>query len=571
MRGRLRKALPVGAVALLCAMPAIAPAHTTDQEATGGAGLTSGGDAFNNFTLKGASPLTNVTSSDIAFWGTRAYVGNYGGFRIFDISGEVPVQLANVLCEGAQGDPSVWDRDRDGNADLLILSVDRTMTGPKCDAKTTAAHDDPKGWEGLRIFDVSNPAAVTQVATVYQDCGSHTNTLIPRLQENRLLVLNSSYPLRPGPTCGPVRGPEAGRDPLHGTVQVVEVPLDDPTKAKEITELPIVYPGDNDNNYLPISEHGLNGGEIKDSGLVDGMRACHDIGVFVEVGLVGAACGEQAQVWRLDQRTGLPDTENPLWVYDQDSVDFWHSATFSWDGKVVNFIDESFGDDCPTTTVKRVRLGREPREYQTGNMFFMNARSGHFYSEFRIPRGSQDKGKGAYCSSHLGNVIPSKDRYLLANAYYRAGSSVIDFTKPRQPTEIAYADRAGAGTWSTYWYETPAEAAEANLDIYANDGVSNTAAEKNGFEAWSVAVGSFRRLGMPYLNPQTQESVLHSMVNPEAGGKKAKASRDGGPRRAARKKARRVYRKNLGRYAKGKRTAKAPYANADVLDHLATK
>ena len=29
---------------------------------------------------------THVTSSDIAFWGDLAYVGDYGGFRIFDIS-----------------------------------------------------------------------------------------------------------------------------------------------------------------------------------------------------------------------------------------------------------------------------------------------------------------------------------------------------------------------------------------------------------------------------------------------------------------------------------------------------
>jgi hypothetical protein len=553
---RIRRATLLAGVASLCALPAVAPAHTTNQSSAG-AGLTAPGDAFNNFTLEAAFPLPTATSSDIAFWGTKAYVGNYAGFRIFDISEETPKLLANVLCDGPQGDPSVWDRDRDGNADLLILSVDRTMKGPECGA-APAAHDDPNGWEGLRLFDVSDPANVTQIATVYQDCGSHTNTIIPRLEENRLLVLNSSYPLRPGPTCGPVRGPEAGRDPLHGTVQVVEIPLADPTKAKEITELPITYPGDNDNKYLPISEHGINGGEVGNSGLVDGMRACHDIGVFIETGLVAAACGEQAQVWRLDKRTGLPDTKNPLWVYDQDNVDFWHSATFSWDGKIVNFIDESFGTGCPTKTVKRVRLGREPREYETGNMFFMNARNGHFYSEFRIPRTSQDTG---YCSSHLGNVIPTKDRYLLANAYYRAGSSVIDFTKPRQPREVAYGDRSGAGTWSTYWYETPAEANESLVDVYANDGVDNVAADKNGFESWAVTLGSLRRLGMPYLNPQTQENVLHSMVNPDAGGKKGKAARSEGRR----------YRRNLGRYAKGRATKRGMFANADVLDHLATK
>jgi hypothetical protein len=33
---------------------------------------------------------TGQTNSDMAFWGTRAYVGNYNGFRIYDISGLFP-------------------------------------------------------------------------------------------------------------------------------------------------------------------------------------------------------------------------------------------------------------------------------------------------------------------------------------------------------------------------------------------------------------------------------------------------------------------------------------------------
>jgi hypothetical protein len=49
------------------------------------------------------------------------------------------------------------------------------------------------------------------------------------------------------------------------------------------------------------------------------MRACHDISVFVPLRLAAAACAEQAQLWRV-MPNGLPDTENPLWVYD-DTVD----------------------------------------------------------------------------------------------------------------------------------------------------------------------------------------------------------------------------------------------------------
>ena len=159
-----------------------------------------------------------------------------------------------------------------------------------------------------------------------------------------MYVLNSSYPLGDGPTCGPL-GAEQGRKVNHGVVQVIEVPFDDPAQARELTELPVVYPGDADGVYKPVSEHGI-------AAPLDNFLGCHDLSSFPDKGIVGAACGEQAQVWNIDRQTGLPDTANPRWAYDQPNVDFWHSATFSWDGKVANFIDESFGDGCPTMTTK---------------------------------------------------------------------------------------------------------------------------------------------------------------------------------------------------------------------------
>lgn len=235
--------------------------------------------------LLAESPNATDANSDIAFWGNKAFVGNYDGFRIFDLSGPTPVLLTDFRCFGPQNDLTVYDRDGNGEADLLFASVDRTLTGPQCGAVATA-HDDPTGWEGIRVFDISNPSAPVMIAAVYQDCGSHTHTLLPQPERGRLLLLNSSYPLRPGPTCGPLRGPQAGRDPLHGVIQVVEVPLANPAAAHEIAELPISYPGDPDNRFVP-AEHGLEGPD-----LVQGMRACHDIAVFLPSQLVAGACVE---------------------------------------------------------------------------------------------------------------------------------------------------------------------------------------------------------------------------------------------------------------------------------------
>jgi LVIVD repeat len=460
---------------------------------------------------------THVTSSDIAFWGDLAYVGDYGGFRIFDVSKPKPELVKDVRCYGPQGDPSVFDRDNDGKADTLVLSVDSVLAGPECGAgpvsKSTTTGKYPDGaWEGLRVFDISNPSRPQQVAAVYQDCGSHTNTLLPAPGGKSIYVLNSSYPLGEGPTCGPL-GKAAGREVNHGVVQVIEVPFKDPAAAREVTELPIVYPGDADGVYKPVSEHGI-------TAPLDNFLGCHDLSSFPDKGIVGAACGEQAQVWKIDRRTGLPDTKDPTWSYDQPNVDFWHSATFSWDGKVANFIDESFGDGCPTVTTKTGGLSSTPRVFETGNMFFFETKSGDLLSEYRNPRPTNDNTSpttGKYCSSHLGIPVPARDRYLLVNAFYRGGSSVIDFTNPRKPREIAFADLEGTNTWSAYTYPRRS-GRKGSIPVYSNDGLSRNYAGTGeparypeaayGFMRFQADVGRADLVGFDRLNPQLQERVI---------------------------------------------------------------
>jgi hypothetical protein len=477
---------------------------------------------------------THVTSSDIAFWGDTAYVGDYGGFRIFDVSSPTPTLISDVRCYGPQGDPSVFDTDKDGDADTLVLSVDSVLTSGECGAgpaaKDAVTGRYPAGaWEGLRVFDISDPAMPEQVAAVYQDCGSHTNTLLPAPKGRKsMYVLNSSYPLGDGPTCGPL-GAEQGRAVNPGPVQVIEVPFDDPSQAHELTELPIVYPGDADGVYKPVSEHGI-------AAPLDNFLGCHDLSSFPGKGIVGAACGEQAQVWEIDKKTGLPDTANPRWAYDQPNVDFWHSATFSWDGKVANFIDESFGDGCPTKTTKTGGVG-PAKVWETGNMYFFDTKGGDLLSEYRNPRPTNDDlGAGerlTYCSSHLGIPVPAKDRYLLVNAYYRGGSAVIDFTDPTDPEEIAFADLEGTNTWSAYTYPRKSGKRQT-IPVYSNDGLSRnygTAAAPDyretayGFQRFAADVGRIDLVGLDRLNPQLQEQVIKVKVPGFKAPKASKAAR----------------------------------------------
>jgi LVIVD repeat len=508
---------------------------------------------FLNMSLEFSDPFTDNITSDIAFWRDTAFVGNYTGLRAYDISDpDDPTRIVDFKCHGPQNDPSVWDTDGNGQADLLVQSVDRTLTGPTCGATETvhadgSRHDeDPTGWEGVRLFDVSNPANPVFLRGIYLDCGSHTNTMYLDSARNRLVVLNSSYPLRAGPTCGISHDgtdmtknlsnpfdsdPGSPDDPLHGVIQTVIIPLADgpdgdatpdaagsAAAASEGPQLPIDYPGDPDNKFLP-GEHGLSGPTIN----ANGLRACHDITVFVPLKLVASACAEQSQLWRLDDATGLPNTANPVWVFDQPNIDFHHSATFSWDGKVVNIIDESFGTGCPTVTQG---VG------QTGRMFFLDTDTGSRLSQFMIRR-SHKKEVPDYCSAHLGNVVPASDKYLLVNAWYTGGVDVIDFSNPRAPKEVAYYDDNG-DEWSGYWYEQTGTSTSGPLNVFGTHGVEHIShgegeeLEARGFEAFLADV-SANRITFDHLNPQVQEQVV--AASPQASGS-ASSARASGSRKA---------------------------------------
>lgn len=466
-----------------------------------------------------------ATNSDLAFWGDLAYAGNYNGFRIFDISGATPTLVSDVFCPGPQNDVTVWDRDGNGEADILFLSVDSVMFGPACGMGAVPLGDpninSPSSgyWEGIRIFDVSNPAAPVQIGDVYQDCGSHTHTLVPDPEDNRVLLYNSSYSLRWGPTCGP-GGASVGHPVDHGVIQVVEVSWSEtdplgPVSAVEIAEPEIVYPGDDDGTFDPCP----HGGVLCEPSF-HVLRACHDLGVYMPELIVGAACAQQAQVWKIDPETLLPDTTNPLWVYDDRvdtdgpgggdvAVDFWHSATFSWDGKIVNFIDESFGAGCPTVT----SIAGTPSD--TGRMFFFNVKNGKLQSHFVEPR--PESAGGDYCSAHLGIPAPAKNRDLLVNAWYTGGVDVIDFQNPKRPVEIAYYDaapttannnRTGSNNWAVYPYSTTGSKKATSIPMYGSDGVGGGSFGR-GFVKWVASVDSFKLVGLDFLNPQTQMEKIN--------------------------------------------------------------
>ncbi len=164
----------------------------------------------------GFSPRANTAepaftaNSDLAFWGDLVYHGNYDGFRIVDVSAPTnPRELNDYReCAGNQGDVIVWNT-------LLIRSWNSpAAAGATCDGEPVPPSTlDANGWEGLHVFDVSNPLDPDLVASVETLCGSHTETAVPDLAHNRLLIYNN-------PSSGTCPG-----------LDIVEIPLDNPAAA----------------------------------------------------------------------------------------------------------------------------------------------------------------------------------------------------------------------------------------------------------------------------------------------------------------------------------------------------
>ncbi len=416
-----------------------------------------------NVKLIGSVERTRFDStyrnSDLAFWGDLAFAGHYDGFQIVDVSDpENPEQLVDYPCPGSQHDVSVWK-------DLLFVSVETPRTSEECTSKPAAPPAGTPGFEGMRIFDVSNPREPELIKGVPTDCGSHTHTLVPDAAHGRVLLYVASYTASElqastyGNAC--LRVDENGQ--RHNKISVVEVPLGDPTAAKVVSE-----PRFPQNQYR------------------DGWNGCHDISVYMAIQRAASACMGEGQIWDISDKAHprtIARVHNP-------SVEFFHSATFSWDGKTVVYGDEAGGGTQPRC--------REQDADTLGALWFYDVASLKTtddttvdppLSHFKVPR-LQD---AANCTMHNFNTLPIAGRNVLVSSAYAAGTTVVDFTDPAHPFEVGHHDPHGANTWSAYWY---------NGHIYTNDG-------GRGVDVMLLADKA--RAGaqkLPHSNPQTQDFVL---------------------------------------------------------------
>ena len=417
-------------------------------------------DHSDNFVQKKRVPIkidkgVFAQGSDLAFKGRLLYAGSFEGLGVFKLLKRKPFikQLGFAQCPGGQGDVTVF-----GN--YVFFSVDSTLTGPKCTPEDTAAANAAtttagEHWEGLRIFDVSDPTRPRWVKSILTDCGSHTNTLLPG--ETTSYIYIESYPISgQNPNCN------AGS---HRKVQIIEFPNSDPTKAKLLEETIDVTPA----------------------------PGCHDITTFPDRNLMVGACINQSMVWSIED----PVAPELLATIENPDIQIHHSTAMTWDGKIL-----VLGDEYSGATGVGGCNGDE--ESTVGAAWFYDISEpsnpvlqGH-HALPRVPPTPEDPNEASrfLCTNHNFNVIPVRnDKYLLAVSYYMGGIAVVEFTDPTDPTEVAhYLARPGGvsqDTWSSYWY---------NGRIYTNDYRSR------------LGIGVYQFKG---TTNQTQTRFFRGAMNPQ--------------------------------------------------------
>jgi len=306
---------------------------------------------------------------------------------------------------------------------LRPASTDSRRTNDRCDSTATSTPSDPSTWEGLKVWDVRDPAKPILLKSVFTDCGSHTHTVLP--QADKLLVYVQSYDVL------------AGRyrcDGAHDKISIVEVPKANPGAAK-VVNAPVLFPD------------GGNPGEP--GGTQRATTGCHDITVYQEIGLAAGACtGEGAII-------DIRDPLNPKVIasVEDPNFAFWHSATFSNDGKKVLFTDELGGGSAPTCNST---IG--PKRGADAIYDISDPANPKFLSYFKIPR---EQTNTENCVAHNGSLIPVPGRTVMVQSWYQGGMSVIDWTNASKPRELAWFDRGPidanrlvlGGFWSTYYYD----------------------------------------------------------------------------------------------------------------------
>jgi hypothetical protein len=409
-------------------------------------------------------------NSDMAFQGNRLFLGNFYGVNIYDISNPAKTSLlTSMICPGGQGDVSVYKN-------LMFMSVE--MPNGRLDCGTAGfppGPPTPPGEEkpppaqkdrfrGVRIFDITDVKSPKQVAAVQTCRGSHTHTLVvdPNDKENVYIYVSGTSFVRQSEELAGCSGEPPEKDPNTALfrIDVIKVPLAAPQTAQVVSS-PRVFMDPRTGALNALTNGGTHGKDGLEK--PSASNQCHDITVYSAIGLAAGACSGNGI---------LLDIKDPVHPKRLDAVNdpnyaYWHSASFSNDGKKVVFTDEwggGLGARC---------RANDPNKWGADAIFSLKDNKLSFASYYKLPAA---QGESENCVAHNGSLVPVPGRDIKVQAWYQGGISIMDFTDAEHPVEIAYFDRGPidpkmlvlGGDWSAYWYNGHVYASEIarGLDIF---------------------------------------------------------------------------------------------------------
>ena len=396
-------------------------------------------------------------NSDLAFQGNHLFQGNFYGLNIYDISNPANTALlTTMVCPGGQNDVSVY-------RNLLFMSVEMPNGRLDCGTQGFPPNPPPAPGEekkfrppvaqkdrfrGVRIFDISDIKNPKQVAAVQTCRGSHTHTLVtdPNDKDNVYIYVSGTSFVRQTDELAGCSGEKPDKDPNTALfrIDVIKVPVAAPQDAKIIS---------NPRIFIDARTGALNG--LNNGGAMHGKAEekpedtdqCHDITVYSAIGLAAGACSGNGIVL---------DVKDPVHPKRVDAVNdpnyaYWHSASFSNGGDKVVFTDEwggGLGARCRQN---------DPNKWGADAIFRLKDDKLSFAGYYKMPAAQADS---ANCVAHNGSLVPVPGRDIEVQAWYQGGVSIVDFTDPSHPFEIAYFDRGPidpkmlilGGLWSAYWY-----------------------------------------------------------------------------------------------------------------------
>src|SRR5215470_16098318 len=392
-----------------------------------------------------------------------AFQGNFYGVTIYDISDPSKTTLlTSMVCPGGQGDVSVYKN-------LLFMSVEMPNGRLDCGVQgfppeppPPTAEDQDKGKEkkrripaaqkdrfrGVRIFDISDIRNPKQMAAVQTCRGSHTHTLVldPNDKDNVYIYVSGTSFVRQPEELPGCSGEAPDKDPNTALfrIDVIKVPVAAPQDAKVVNS-PRVFMDARTGAINSLNNGGTHG--KKGAEKPRETDQCHDITVYSAIGLAAGACSGNGII--LDVKD--PVHPKRLDAVNDPNYSYWHSASFSNGGDKVVFTDEwggGLGARCRQN---------DPNKWGADAIFRLKDEKLSFANYYKMPAAQGDTKN---CVAHNGSLVPVPGRDIEVQAWYQGGVSVVDFTDPAHPFEIAYFDRGPldpkililGGQWSAYWY-----------------------------------------------------------------------------------------------------------------------